>query len=161
MIELLFAVALATAVPLAFGRATEELTGFGCGRATRVAWVAVAPAVVALALPRGVLAGILVGPWLVAVGLLAIGTVQRLAMTLAAGRLRREPFVFGLALPVGFLGVGCGWLLLDRLAAEPFGFGHTLVLLTAVHFHVAGFVLTLAGVLAAQRRPVVGPRCPS
>ena len=38
-------------------------------------------------------------------------------------------------------------------AFQPFGFSATVILLTAVHFHFAGFVLPLAGALAYRRQP--------
>lgn len=50
----------------------------------------------------------------------------------------------GLAFPI----VGSGWMLCDRLALEPLGFSPLIVLLTAAHFHHAGWTLPLtAGLL--------------
>lgn len=40
---------------------------------------------------------------------------------------------------LAFLPIGGGWLVLSRLGARPLGFEEPLVLLTAVHFHFAGF----------------------
>ena len=60
----------------------------------------------------------------------------------------------------GFLAVGAVWLLVDRAGLGRSG-STTIVLLTAVHFHVAGFVLTVAGALALRSRPsrsVADPR---
>ena len=42
-----------------------------------------------------------------------------------------------------FLPVGAVWLLMSRLGIQPLGFGDTIVLLTAVHFHFAGFAAPL------------------
>jgi hypothetical protein len=39
-----------------------------------------------------------------------------------------------------YLPVGGGWLVLSRLGVNPLGFGDMIVLLTAVHFHFAGFL---------------------
>ena len=52
--------------------------------------------------------------------------------------------------------VGAVFAFMDRLGVRPFGFSTTIILLTAVHFHFAGFVLVLplAGALAYRRRPV-------
>jgi SAM-dependent methyltransferase len=52
---------------------------------------------------------------------------------------------------LAFLAVGAGNAMSDRLGIQPFGFSPTIVLLTAVHFHVAGFVLVVAGALTHQR----------
>ena len=57
-----------------------------------------------------------------------------------------------------YLPVGGIWFVMSRLGIQPFGFGDTIVLLTAVHFHFAGFAAPiLAGMagrlLNAQKRP--------
>ena len=57
-----------------------------------------------------------------------------------------------------YLPVGGMWFVMSRLGIQPFGFGDTIVLLTAVHFHFAGFAAPiLAGMagrlLNAQKRP--------
>lgn len=50
-----------------------------------------------------------------------------------------------------YLPVGGVWLVLSRLGAQPLGFKEPIVLLTAVHFHYAGFAaLVLAGVVGKQ-----------
>jgi hypothetical protein len=153
MIEGLFAVALATAVPLGFGLTAHELLRIDRNRTSILAFACVIPVVVALGLPRGPLSGGLVLPWLAVVGGLGIGALRRLVTDGRSGRLRAVPITMGFAVVAGFLAVAAGWLLIDRLGLQPFGFGTTIVLLTAVHFHVAGFVLTLAAVLAARARP--------
>jgi hypothetical protein len=58
-----------------------------------------------------------------------------------------------LLVPLGFLIVGIAWLMFDRLGIRPIGFPTLIVLLTAVHFHVAGFFLTLAGLIVLRARP--------
>lgn len=42
-----------------------------------------------------------------------------------------------------YLPVGAAWALADRLGLQPLGFDATIVVLTAAHFHYAGFVLPL------------------
>ena len=54
---------------------------------------------------------------------------------------------------VAFLAVGATLATIDRLGVRPFDFASEIILLTAVHFHFAGFVLPLAGALAYARRP--------
>lgn len=46
--------------------------------------------------------------------------------------------------------VGGGWLLLSRLGANPLGFSDPIVLLTAVHFHHAGWSLPIITGLAGR-----------
>jgi hypothetical protein len=153
MIEGLFAVALGSAVPLGFGIAAEELFRVDRRRASILAFACAVPLIIALGLPRGLLAAGLVLPWLAAVGGLGIGAFWRLLDVVRSDRLRGEPATVGFAIAVGFLAAAAGWALVDRLGLKPYGFGTTIVLLTAVHFHVAGFVLTLAAVLVARARP--------
>ncbi len=54
---------------------------------------------------------------------------------------------------VAFLAVGATFATIDRLGARPLDFAPEVILLTAVHFHFAGFVLPLAGALAYGRLP--------
>ncbi|HYF33809.1 MAG TPA: YndJ family transporter [Prosthecobacter sp.] len=51
-----------------------------------------------------------------------------------------------------FPALGAVWLLADRLGWRPFGFDSLIVLLTAAHFHHAGFTLPLIAGLQARRR---------
>jgi hypothetical protein len=50
-----------------------------------------------------------------------------------------------------YLPVGAVWLVMSRLGIQPLGFGDTIVLLTAVHFHFAGFAAPLLAGLAGRR----------
>ena len=49
-----------------------------------------------------------------------------------------------------YLSVGSGWLIMSRLGTQPLGFGDTIVLLTAVHFHYAGFAAPILSGLAGR-----------
>jgi hypothetical protein len=49
-----------------------------------------------------------------------------------------------------YLPVGAAWLLASRLGIQPVGFGDTIVLLTAVHFHFAGFAAPLLAGMAGR-----------
>lgn len=86
-------------------------------------------------LPQGILAGLLVVPWL----LLAVErTVRELLKPFGLSMkslVRITAFVF--------LVVGGTWALLDRLGLSVMSFDPIIVLLTAVHFHFAGFLLTI------------------
>lgn len=101
-------------------------------------------------LPAGPVAAALALPWLAVTGITAV----------AAGlRLLRDPDRFRPGVrhatdaAVAFLAVGATFVVTDRLGARPFDFPATIILLTAVHFHFAGFVLPLVGALAFARRP--------
>jgi hypothetical protein len=158
VIEILFALALATAIPLGALITIDQLRDEPRRRtwSTGPVVVGACGAVIALALGRGHVPALLVVPWfLVTVGIaLVIG--WSVLQPFAAGRIVVEPWRLGVAAAVAFLAVGAFWAVIDRAGLRPFGFGTTIVLLTAVHFHVAGFVLTLAGSLAARRRPGFG-----
>lgn len=57
-----------------------------------------------------------------------------------------------------YLAVGAVWLLLDRAGVEPVGVRRPFVLLTAVHFHYAGFTATLLAALTAVRTAAASRR---
>jgi hypothetical protein len=105
--------------------------------------------IVSFWLPAGAVAAVLAVPWLAITALAA----------LAAGlRLTSDPDRFRPGVrhatdaAVAFLAVGATFAVTDRLGIRPFDFPATVILLTAVHFHFAGFVLPLAGALAYNRR---------
>ena len=50
-----------------------------------------------------------------------------------------------------YLSVGGVWLVISRLGIQPFGFGDTIILLTAVHFHFAGFAAPLLAGMAGRK----------
>ena len=87
-----------------------------------------------LILPVGTWAGLLAIPW-VLVGVLS-GLVG-LSRCLERGGRRMEEWAVDVAL--GYLPVGCAWLLSYRWGYPLLGYYPEVVLLTAVHFHFAGF----------------------
>lgn len=97
---------------------------------------------IAFLLPSGILAGVLSSSWLVLTGLIAVLGLARLIS-------RRNLDIEELCIDAGaiYISVGGGWLVLSRLDINPLGFGDLIVLLTAVHFHFAGFAaLVITGV---------------
>ena len=98
----------------------------------------------------GVAAAVLSLPWL---GLTAVIAI------VAGVRLLKDPARFRPGVrhatdaAVAFLAVGATFATIDRLGARPLDFASDIILLTAVHFHFAGFALPLAGALARGRRP--------
>lgn len=100
-------------------------------------------------LRQGLLAAVLVLPWFGVSTLLALAGLLRLRE-----RGLRAPLRGGdLALDAGlvYLVVGAAWAVSDRLGFRPLDFPAVIVLLTAVHFHFAGFVLPIVTGLAADR----------
>ncbi|MDS0278932.1 YndJ family protein [Halomicroarcula sp. S1AR25-4] len=143
-------------VPLGVGMAATPPFGGTAGYAVRAAvWLQPVGAVLftaSLARPVGeVTATALAAPWLLVTGLLGLAAVAR---TRARG---------GLALPeaavdagLAYVSVGAVALLLYQLDLT-FWFGRTIVLLTAVHFHYAGFVLpVLVGLSGRVLSPLSG-----
>ena len=80
-------------------------------------------------------------PWLITTSLIGLDGLILL------GRLRNAAGPTFAALSVIaamiYLPVGAVWLIMSRLGIQPLGFGDTIVLLTAVHFHFAGFAAPL------------------
>jgi hypothetical protein len=104
---------------------------------------------VAMSMRPGAFALLASLPWAGWTALAALEGVRRMLSMLRRSGLRglydaELAIAAGLAFPL----VGSGWILCDRLALEPLGFSPLIVLLTAAHFHHAGFTLPLsAGLL--------------
>ncbi|GLY02836.1 YndJ family transporter [Actinoplanes sp. NBRC 101535] len=132
-LHLVVAVCVVLFVPLGLGV-------LGRGRTLARAWLLVAvPAVIALALPRGVVAGALSVPYLAACCLVPV-VLRRDRLTAFAAA----------CLPVAAIG-----LVAERAGVELLGFPAGVLGLTAAHFHVAGFgaMLLLSLNRAAGRAP--------
>lgn len=141
-IDLLFLFAPLVIVPLGLeltSRIEGDITTPIAERVARVIQLPCALAAVAsFFLQRGMLASVLAGAWLVFCGLLALGAVSRIS----SGAFRS----LDSALPVFsflYLPVGAAWLVASRFGLTPLGFQEPIVLLTAVHFHYAGFAAPL------------------
>lgn len=133
-------------------RSDGRTTGGGTGpaRCLHLAGALQLPAAGLLAvsylLRQGPVAAGLALPWLAVAGLIALAGLLRL-------RERGLCPVTELALDAGlvYLVVGAAWAVSDRLGFRPLGFPAVIVLLTAVHFHYAGFILPVVTGLAARR----------
>ncbi|MEA2621903.1 MAG: hypothetical protein QOH61_813 [Chloroflexota bacterium] len=113
--------------------------------------------VAAFASPPGPLAAAMALPWLAfAYGLAAAATLHGLRRLPQLLHPRRAAELAGVV-AAGFLAVGGTFIVVDRLGIEPLGFSGTIVMLTAVHFHWAGFGLLAVGAWLAGRRPRLGP----
>jgi len=149
-IELLFLLAPLVIVPLGLDL-TELIEGAaGAFMPERLARQIYRPAALLAAasffFAPGALAGGLAVAWIVFCGLLAIGGLLRL---FRGGFARLDllcpaaSFVYSL--------VGGAWLVASRMGLNPLGFQEPIVLLTAVHFHYAGFVAPLLARSAGRK----------
>jgi hypothetical protein len=122
--------------------------GDSTGRLLIVAYpVAAAAAILAIVIPSGMLSAALALVWLVFTLLAALHGLTRVFG--ASGRIEE------LCIAVGFmyLAVGGGWLVLWRSGASIMDFGEHVPLLTAIHFHYAGFASPiLVGLIGRELR---------
>jgi len=99
---------------------------------------------------KGVLSAALASAWLLLNILIALLGLVRLT---SRGFHRIEELSIDAGLL--YLPVAGGWLVIYRLGIQPFAFGEMIVLLTAVHFHFAGFatpiIAGLSGRVLARR----------
>ena len=101
--------------------------------------------IISFLLPQGVMAALLALPWLALTALIALCGLRRL---LSKEKLRAPEFAVNAGL--AYVVVGGGWLVFSRYGLQPLGFGDTIVLLTAVHFHYAGFAAPLLAGFAGR-----------
>ncbi len=143
-----------TIVPLGLRLAARAGTMGGAAGLWRVAVrcqpVAALLLLVAFTRPVGWTAAALAVPWLLVTGLVALAGLIRVRQ-----RGLTSPGALCIDAGLIYLAIGGGWTLLDRLGVRPLGFEPVIVLLTAVHFHYAGFILPILTGLAVL---VVGGR---
>jgi hypothetical protein len=111
----------------------------------RVQPIGAALAILAFLVPGGLLAGALAVGWLGVTGLIAL-----LGLLRFVSNGYRDPLEIGLAAGLGYVAVGGGWLVISRLGFNPMEFGPLIVLLTAVHFHYAGFAAPIMASIAGR-----------
>jgi len=140
-------------VPLGIDLRTLHLATGPCSPLWRVARFLTVPAALLLSLaiaqPQGVFAALFALPWLAVCGTIALAGFDQLRRSHGPRRFDRAALDIG---PI-LLAVGGGWTVLDRAGVRPLDFEPVIVLLTAIHFHYAGFVLPLVAALALERRP--------
>jgi hypothetical protein len=136
-------------VPLGLGLALRSPGAGAAFRPLRLAASLQFPCALLLAasfaVPAGPGAAALALPWLAVTGLIAFGGLARLWQR------RFLPWA-ELCFDAGllYLAVGGGWTVLAGGEIRPLGFALPIVLLTAVHFHYAGFALPLLTGLAGR-----------
>jgi hypothetical protein len=164
LVELLFLLApwvvVPTALALTPARAKSYPIGFVRSQ-RRLYFVAAALCTISFLYPAGtifpgtpisrlafssVLPALLATPWLLICLCIGWGGLNRLLA------FRTESFLqFCVAVGECYIAVGGIWLLMSRAALHPAGFQEPIVLLTAVHFHFAGFLSSIfAGLTYSQ-----------
>jgi hypothetical protein len=145
-IELLFFFAPLVIVPLGMelGRTIERTIGrseWKSELARRLQPLGAATAVFAMFLPPGRGAGAAAAGWLLVCVLMAIEGVPSLMRLPRNSRENAESRLIRCALALARidLAVGGAWLVASRLGLRPMGIQEPIGLLTAVHFHYAGF----------------------
>jgi hypothetical protein len=107
--------------------------------------------VVAFHMRTGLVAARLTAGWILVTGLIALFGLWRARQR---WRARKNPLPMEeLCIDAGlaYVTVGSGWLFLSRWGLNPLGFSDTIVLLTAVHFHYAGFAAPILAGLAGRK----------
>ena len=114
-------------------------------------FVAALPLLVAFSLTPGPVAAAFVLPWWAFALVGTAAAIRHGFAHLPSILLPRHLPDLGIDVALGFWGVGATFALMDRLGVDT-GFSPVIVLLTATHFHFAGFgLLALASLLAASR----------
>jgi hypothetical protein len=150
VIELLFLLAPWIVVPLANSLIPSlDDSAPQTARQLTLRWIilgAAALATVSFFLPTGNFAASLAGAWLLACVFFALRGLRRF------WRYRANSFSqFCFAAGETYLIVGGIWLVASRLGLNPVGFQEPIVLLTAVHFHFAGFLSSVLAGLTYER----------
>jgi len=150
VIELLFLLAPWIVVPLAtLLIPTLESSEPLVAQRQALKWIifaASALATVSFFLPTGILAASFASAWLLVCAFFALRGLRRL------WRYRAHSFSqFCFAAGEAYLIVGGTWLVASRLGLQPVGFEEPIVLLTAVHFHFAGFLSAVLAGLTYER----------
>jgi|HubBroStandDraft_6_1064221.scaffolds.fasta_scaffold111136_2 hypothetical protein len=160
IIELLFLLGPLVVIPLGLAlcdgpprRAGISLFGGG------LRWFQLAAALSATAsfwLPRGIVSAAFAAPWL---GFGCVVGIRGLLNLFDGGFKSLKSAC--MAVSFLYLPIGCIWLVASRLGLNPLGFQEPIVLLTAVHFHFAGFaapLLALSGLTALEQRMIAPSR---
>lgn len=114
---------------------------------------AVIPAIVSFFFEKGLLSAALSSAWFFITILIALLGLTRL-LSRGLHPLYETSFDAGML----YVPVAGAWLMVYRFGVQPFGYGETIILLTVVHFHFAGFAAPIiAGlngrVLAGRSHP--------
>jgi hypothetical protein len=103
-------------------------------------------AVVSFLIEAGVPAALLAALWFCETALIAMFGLQRLSRPEL-----RSPAEVSISAGLIFLPVAGSWLVVHRLGIQILGYGDTIILLTAVHFHFAAYAAPILAGLAGRR----------
>jgi hypothetical protein len=150
VIELLFLLAPWIVVPLATSLIPSlDKSEPPTAQRPALQWIIFAAAglaTISFFLPTGILAASFAGAWLLVCASFTLRGLRRLWRYRAASY---SQFCF--AAGEAYLIVGGTWLVASRLGLQPVGFQEPIVLLTAVHFHFAGFLSAVLAGLTYER----------
>jgi hypothetical protein len=159
-IEILFLLGPLVIVPLGLGLCLQLTSETHIGLPIRIARILQLPAALCLVasfwFPQGIVATIAALPWLVFGGLVGLEGL----LALVHGEFRKLKSAC-MIVSFLYLPIGCAWLVASRLGLSPMHFQEPIVLLTAVHFHFAGFaapILALAAGAVAEKKAAVVQR---
>ena len=145
LIQKIFLLAVFVIVPLCLSLITADEDSLALRIAVWLQPFAAVVCFVSFLIPQGMLAGVLSSVWLATISFVALAGLLRIFFA--------ESFVsYELSVSAGmlYLPIGGAWLVASRLGIQPLGFGDTIVLLTAIHFHFAGFAAPLLAGLAGR-----------
>jgi hypothetical protein len=150
VVELLFLLAPWVMVPLAISLIPSldgsPRLGIGLGGLSWVMLAAGMLATLSFFQPAGPRAASLAGVWFLVCVWFALVGLRRFL------RYRTQSFAqFCFAAGEAYLIVGGTWFVASRLGLQPMGFQEPIVLLTAVHFHFAGFLSAVFAGLTYER----------
>jgi hypothetical protein len=118
--------------------------------------VAAAIAIASFFFDPGLLSAALSCAWLILTGVVALLGLSRFTSR-GLYPLQQSSIDAGLL----YLPVAGAWLIVYRLGVQPFDYGETIILLTVVHFHFAGFATPIlagtTGKMLATQRPTGRP----
>jgi len=141
LIELLFLLAPWIIVPTALSLTPALPKSYPIGVFRSQRWLYYAAAALctcSFLRPAGISAALLAGCWLLVCLCIAWGGINRLLTSRAQSFLQ-----ICVALAECYIAVGGVWLVMSRAGLHPAGFQEPVVLLTAVHFHFAGFMSSI------------------
>lgn len=144
LIERILLLGIFVIVPLGLSLAKTERASLN-GALAWSAPVGATCAFVSLLLEPGLGGALLVLPWILVTAMIGFIGLWRLFQPGL-----RSPAEISISAGLISLPIGAVWLFAYRFGIQPMGFGETIVLLTAVHFHFAGFAAPLLAGLTGR-----------
>ena len=154
LVECLFLLAPLVVVPLGVelvtARRQEQPSGPLFRTGVLLQPLGAALAIASFLLPTGEIAGLAAAGWLVVTVLLSLSGLRM------APNIFTRPEVTCMEAGLLYLPVGGIWLVLSRLGETPLVLGEPIILLTAVHFHYAGFAASVLAGATGRALPSAG-----